>query len=418
MKAVVIVSAVRTPIGNFGGSLRTVPAYDLGALVLDEVVRRAKLEADLVNMVIMGQNYQSGEYVNIARMSLLKAGWPVEIPALTVDRRCPSGFDAVCLAAMMIQSESADIVVAGGVESMSTAEFYLTGDIRWGVGGIGDMPRGHGSLSTWGIPMYDRILRARVMSQPEERFGTIPTMMTWAETAAKEYGITREEADKWALLSNQRACAAIESGKFKEEIVPVSVPQRKGEPLLFTEDERPRRDTSLETLSKLRPVLGGVCTAGNSSGENDGAAACVVMSEQKARELNIKPMAYVRSFAFAGADPRYAWKSAPAAVDMALKRAGLTIDQIDLIELHEAFAAQVLANFKELGITEKDYAKVNVNGSCVAIGHPLGATGARILTTLLYEMPRRNARYGLLAICGGGGMGVCSIFSKNYELKI
>jgi len=409
---VAIVSAARTPVGNFGGSLRTVPAYDLGALVLDEVVKRAKLEADLINMVIMGQNYHSGEYVNIARMSLLKAGWPVEIPALTLDRRCPSGFDAVCLAAMMIQSGNANIVVAGGVESMSTAEFYLKGDIRWGVGGVGDMPRGHGSLSTWGVPLYDRILRARVMSQPEERFGTIPTMMTWAETAAKEYGIAREEVDKWALLSNQRACAAIETGKSKEEIVPVSVPQRKGESLLFTQDERPRPDTSLEALSKLRPVLGGVCTAGNSAGENDGAAACVVMSKEKAEELNIEPMAYMKSFAFSGADPRYTWKSASAAVNIALKKSGLTLDQIDLIEIHEAFAAQVLANFKELGITEKDYDRVNVNGSCVAIGHPLGATGARILTTLLYEMQRRNARHGLMAICGGGGMGVCGILEK------
>ena len=412
MSEVAIVSAVRTPVGNFGGSLRTVPAYDLGALILDEVVKRAKLEPGSVNMVIMGQNYHSGEYVNIARMSLLKAGWPVEIPALTLDRRCPSGFDAICLAAMMIQSGNADIVVAGGVESMSTAEFYLKGDIRWGVGGVGDMPRGHGSLSTWGIPMYDRILRARVMSQPEERFGTIPTMMTWAETAAKEYGISREEVDKWALLSNQRACAAIESGKFKEEIVPVPVPQRKGEPILFTQDERPRPDTSLEALSKLRPVLGGVCTAGNSAGENDGAAACMVMSKEKAEELNIKAMAYIKSFAFSGADPRYTWKAVPAAVNMALKKAGLTLDQAELIEIHEAFAAQALANFKELGITEKDYDRVNVNGSCVALGHPLGATGARILTTLLYEMQRRNARYGLEAICGGGGMGVCGILEK------
>jgi len=412
MSEVAIVSAVRTPVGNFGGSLRTVPAYDLGALVLGEVVKRAKLEPSSVNMVIMGQNYHSGEYVNIARMSLLKAGWPVEIPALTLDRRCPSGFDAVCLAAMMIQSGNADIVVAGGVESMSTAEFYIKGDIRWGVGGVGDMPRGHGSLSTWGIPMYDRILRARVMSQPEERFGILPTMMTWAETAAKEYGITREEVDKWALLSNQRACAAIESAKFKEEIVPVPVPQRKGEPILLTQDERPRPDTTLEALSKLRPVLGGVCTAGNSSGENDGAAACVVMSGEKAKELDIKPMSYVKSFAFSGADPRYTWKSASTAVNIALKKAGLTLAQIDLIEVHEAFAAQILANFKELGITEKDYDKVNVNGSCVAIGHPLGATGARILTTLLYEMQRRNAGHGLIAICGGGGMGVCGILEK------
>lgn len=412
MREVVIVSAARTPIGNFGGSLRTVPAYDLAALVLSEVVRRANLEPGLVDAVIMGQNYQSGEYVNIARMSLLKAGWPVEIPGFSIDRRCPSGFDAVCLAAMMVQSGNADIVVAGGVESMSTADFYLTGDIRWTLGGTRDMPRGHGSISTWGVPMYDRILRARVMSQPEERFGILPSMMTWAETAAKEHGLTREKVDKWALLSHQRACAAIKAGKFKEEIVPVPVPQGTGKPLLLTEDEHPRHDTSLEALSELRSVLGGVCTAGNSSGENDGAAACVVMSEEKAKALNMEPMAYLRSFAFSGADPRYAWKAVPAAVNMALKKAGLTRDVVDLIELHEAFAAQVLANFKEMGITEKDYARVNVNGSCVALGHPLGATGTRILTTLLYEMRRRSAKYGLIAICGGGGMGVCGILER------
>lgn len=412
MYKVVIISAVRTPIGNFGGSLRTVLAYDLAALVLSEAVKRAKLDPSFVDAVIMGQNHQGGEYVNIARMSLLKAGWQVEIPGLTIDRRCPSGFDAICLASMMAQTGNAGIMVAGGVESMSTAEFYMTGNIRWGMGGEGEMPRGHGSLSTWSIPMYDRILRARVMSQPEERFGILPTMMTWAETAAKEYGLSREEADKWALLSHQRACAAIESGKFREEIVPVSVPQRRREPLLFTEDEHPRRDTNLEALSKLRAVLGGVCTAGNSSGENDGAAACVVMLEEKAKELNLEPMAYLRSFAFSGADPRLAWKAVPAAVDMALSKAELTLDQIDLIELHEAFATQVLANFKELGITEDDYDRINVNGSCIALGHPLGATGARILTTLVYEMRRRNARYGLLAICGGGGMGACGILEK------
>jgi acetyl-CoA C-acetyltransferase len=415
MDKVAIVSAVRTPVGNFGGSLRTVPAYDLATLVLSEVAKRAKLEPESVDMVIMGQNYQSGEYVNVARMSLLKAGWPVEIPALTLDRRCPSGFDAICLASTMINSGNADIVVAGGAESMSTAEFYIKGDMRWGIGGVGDMPRGHGSLSTWGTPMYDRILRARVMSQPEERFGVLPTMMTWAETAAKEHGITREDADKWALLSHERACAAIESGKFKEEIVPVSVPQRKGEPILFDKDEHPRPDTSVDALSKLRPILGGVCTAGNSSGENDGAAACVVMSKRKAQESNFKPMAYLSSFAFGGADPRYAWKSASAAVDIALEKAGLTIDQIDLIEIHEAFAAQVLANLRELGIAEKHYDKVNVNGSCIAIGHPLGATGARILTTLFYEMQRRNAKRGMVAICGGGGMGVCGIIEKAYD---
>ena len=412
MKEVAVVSAVRTPIGNFGGALRTVPAYDLAALVLNEVIKRVNLEANSVDSVIMAQNYQSGEYVNIARMGLLKAGWPAEIPGFTIDRRCPSSLDAACFATMMIQTGNADILVAGGAESMSTAEFYLKGDIRWSIGGTGDMPRGHGSLATWGIPLYDRAQRGRVMSQPEERFGTIPSMMTWAETAANEYGISREEVDKWALLSNQRACAAIASGKFKEETVPVPVSQRKGEPLLFSQDERPRPDTSLEALSKLNAVLGGVCSAGNSAGENDGASACILMSDEKARELKLKPMAYIRSFAFAGADPRYTWRSASESVKIALKKAGLTLDQIDLIELHEAFAAQVRANFRELGLTEKDHDRVNVNGSCVALGHPLGATGTRILTTLLHEMQRRNAKYGLEAICGGGGMGICAIVER------
>lgn len=414
MKEVVIISAVRTPVGNYGGSLRTVQAYDLAALVLNEAIKRAKVDPASVDGVIMGQNYQSGEYVNIARMGLLKAGWPAEVPAFTLDRRCCSGLDAIGLAAMTIQTENADIIVAGGVESMSTAEFYVPGDsVKWGMGGAGDMPRGHGHLSTWGLPFYDRIQRARVMSQPEERFGVLPTMMTWAETAAETYNISREEIDQWALRSNQRAVAATESGRFKEEIVPVPVPQRKGEPILFDKDEHPRPDTSLETLSKLRAVLGGICTAGNSAGENDGAAVCLLTSEEKAKEIGVEPMGYLKAYVQSGADPRYTWKAVPVAVNKALKKAGLTLDQIDLIELHEAFAVQALANLRELGITEKDYDKVNVNGSCVAIGHPLGCTGARIMTTLLYEMKRRNARYGLETICGGGGMGVCAIVERG-----
>ena len=412
MKRVAITSAVRTPIGNFGGALQTIPAYDLAALVLNEAVKKATLEPGAIDMVIMGQNYQSGEYVNIARMSLLKAGWPVEITGLTTDRRCPSGLDTVCLGSLMLQTENASVIVVGGVESMSTTELYLKGDIRWAMGGTGDMPRGHGSPSIWGLPLYDRIQRARVMSQPEERFGILPSMMAWAETAAQEHGITREEVDNWALASNQRACAAMASGRFKDEIIPVSVPQRRGDPISVSEDEHPRADTSLEALARLRPVMDGVCTAGNSSSENDGAAVCTIMLEEKAEELKLKPMAYLKGFAFAGADPRYAWKSATAAVEKALDKTGLTIGQIDLIEIHEAFAAQTLANFRELGITEKDYDRVNVNGSCIALGHPLGATGARILTTLVYEMQKRDVKYGLIGICGGGGMGVCAILER------
>ncbi len=413
MKEAVIIGALRTPIGNFGGSLRNVPAYDLGTLVLDELVKRTRLDPASVDGVIMGQNHQSGEYVNIARMSLLKAGWPVEIPAYTLDRRCCSGLDAIGLGAMAIRTGDAGLVVAGGVESMSTVELYLGGELRWGIGGKANMPKGHGDPSIWGLPFYDRIQRARVMSQPEERFGIMPSMMSWAETAAQKHNIPRDEVDRWALLSHQRAVEAIRSGRFDEEIVPVSVPQAKGGSILFSRDEHPRPDTSLEALSKLRPVLGGVCTAGNSSGESDGAAVCIVASEEKARELGSKPLGYLRAYVQSGADPRYTWQAVPAAVDKILKKTGLTLDEIDLIELHEAFAAQVLANLRELGITEKDYDKVNVNGSCIALGHPLGCTGARILTTLLYEMKRRGARLGLIAICGGGGMGVSAILERK-----
>jgi acetyl-CoA C-acetyltransferase len=409
---VAIVSAVRTPIGNFGGSLRTVPAYDLAAIVLNEAARRADVKPESVDIVFMGQNYQNGEYVNIARMSLLTAGWPVEVVGLTNDRRCPSGLDAICLASMTIETGNAAIAVAGGVESMSTAELYLKGDIRWGLGGAGDMPKGHGSLTTWGMPLYDRALRGRVMSQPEKRFGIVPSMMAWAEAAAAEHGITREEVDRWALLSNQRAWAAIESGTFKEEIIPVPVPQPKGEPLQFSQDERPRSDTNAAALAKLKPVMGGVCTAGNSCGENDGASACVVMSEEKAEELQVRPLAYLKGFAFSGSDPRYAWRAATSAVKKALQKTGLSLKDIDLIEVHEAFAAQALANFRELGLTEKDYDRINVNGSCVSLGHPLGATGARIVTTLTHEMRRRTVRYGLIAMCGGGGMGVAGVLER------
>lgn len=409
---VAIVSAVRTPIGNFGGSLRTVPAYDLAAIVLNEAARRADVKPESVDIVFMGQNYQNGEYVNIARMSLLTAGWPVEVVGLTNDRRCPSGLDAICLASMTIETGNAAIAVAGGVESMSTAELYLKGDIRWGLGGAGDMPKGHGSLTTWGMPLYDRALRGRVMSQPEKRFGIVPSMMAWAEAAAAEHGITREEVDRWALLSNQRAWAAIESGTFKEEIIPVPVPQPKGEPLQFSQDERPRSDTNAAALAKLKPVMGGVCTAGNSCGENDGASACVVMSEEKAEELQGRPLAYLKGFAFSGSDPRYAWRAATSAVKKALQKTGLSLKDIDLIEVHEAFAAQALANFRELGLTEKDYDRINVNGSCVSLGHPLGATGARMVTTLTHEMRRRTVRYGLIAMCGGGGMGVAGVLER------
>ena len=403
MERVAIISAARTPIGRYMGSLRDMPAYDLGALVLNAAIEKAGIKAEQVDDVIMGQCYQSGEYVNIGRMSLLCAGWPVEVTGGTIDRRCCSGLDAICLSAMKIQSGNADIIVAGGVEHMSSAEFYVPGSIKWGIGGTGDMPRGHGSLATWGIPLYDRIQRGRVMSQPIDRFGVLQSMMVWGDAAAEAQNISREDCDKWSLAAHQKACAAIESGKFKEEIVPVTIPQRRGDPIVVDTDETPRPDTSLEKLSSLRSVLGGVSTAGNSSSENDGAAVVVLMSETKAKELKLEPMAYLKSSALAGADPTCTWEAVPVSVNKALQKAGLTIDQIDLIEVQEAFAGQLLADIKEMGLSAEDCEKkVNVNGSGISLGHPVGATGALRMTTLLYEMQRRNASYGLETICGGG----------------
>lgn len=413
MRDAVVISAVRTPIGSYMGSLRTVPAYDLAALVINEAVKKANVEPASVDDVVMGQAYQNGEYVNVARMGLLTAGWPEGVTGITLDRRCCSGLDVVWFAAMKIQSGYADIIVVGGVESMSTAEFYLQGSVKWGVGGEGDMPRGHGSLATWGIPLYDRIQRGRVMSQPIARYGVLPSMMSWAETAAQEEGITREECDKWSLQSHQKACAAMASGILNDEIVPVPVPQKRGDPLIVDTDESPRPDTSLESLAKLRPVLGGVCTAGNSSTENDGAAACVVTTTEKAYSLGVEPLAHLKAFAVAGADPTRTHQAVPIAVNKALEQAGLTLEQIDLIEIQEAFAAQVLADLKYLKVPEDEWEKVNVNGSGISLGHPVGATGTMRLTTLLHEMKRRNARYGLEAICGGGGQAICAIVERK-----
>jgi len=413
MKEAVIVGAVRTPVGRYMGTLKSVQAYDLATLVLDEVLKRAAIKPEKVDDVVLGQSYQSGEYVNIARMALLKAGWPESVPGVTLDRRCCSGLDTVCFAAMMIQSQQAEVVVAGGVESMSHTEFYLPGEIKWGLGGKSGMPRGHGDLSLCGIPFYDRIQRARVMSQPEERYGILPAMIAWAETAAREEGISRKACDEWALRSHQKACAAIAAGKFEDEIVPVHVRRARGELQVVGQDENPRSDTSLEKLSRLKPVLNGVCTAGNSSTENDGAAALLVTSREKALAMGREPMAVLKSSAVVGGDPRRTYQTVPVAVEKALKKAGLSIDQMDLIEIQEAFAAQVLADLKRMGLGPQDYDRINVNGSGISLGHPIACTGARILVSLLYEMERRNAKYGLECICGGGGLGIAAVFERK-----
>lgn len=416
MEGVVIAAGVRTPIGAYGGTLKDMHVAKYTGLVLNEVIKRARIAPAQVDDVIMGQSYQNGECANGARMALLEAGWPETVPGLTLDRRCCSGLDAVFFGVMKIQTRNADIIVAGGMDSMSQAEMYIPGDIKWGLGGRLDekwglMPRGHGALSMWGIPLFDRIQRARVMSQPVERYGELNSMMAWAETAARNERITRQEADEWSLRSHQKAVGAIDAGRFKEEIVPVAIPQRKGEPRIFDVDETPRRETTLEKLARLKPVYpDGVCTAGNSSTENDGAAAVVLMSESRAKALGVRPMAYFRSCAVAATDPTVTYPAVPGSVNRALSKMGITIDQVDLIEVQEAFAVQALADARLMGIRpEAMDKKVNVNGSGISLGHPIAATGAMRLVTLVHEMARRGSRYGLETICGGGGQGICAI---------
>ncbi len=416
MEKVVILSGVRTPIGAFGGSMKAVPVYELGALVLNEAIKRSGLQPAQVEEVVMGQAYQNGECANAARFAILAAGWPESVPGVTIDRRCCSGVDSIILAALKIQTGNARVVVAGGLESMSQAELYLPGDIRWGLGGRVDqkwgfMPRGHGALPTWGLPFFDRIQRARPMSQPIERYGELNSMMTWAEAAAKAEGITRQAADEWSLRSHQRACAAMKEGKFGEEIVPVPIALAKGQKGFFSEDESPRPDTSLERLAKLKAVYaGGICTAGNSSSENDGAAAVVLASESLAREMGLKPIARFVSGANAACDPTLTYPAVKTAVDKALAKAGLALNDCTLIEIQEAFAAQMLADAKIMGLNERDRdLKVNVNGSGISLGHPIGATGTMRMVTLVNEMKRRGATFGLETICGGGGQGVAMI---------
>jgi len=420
MREVIIAGAVRTPVGSYCGTLRDVPVEKLASIVLNESIKRANVSPPEVDEVVMSHSYANGESPNLARLALLEAGWPVEIPGFTIDRRCCSGVQAVWCAAMEIQTENAEVAVAAGAESMSRAEFYIPGDyIKWGVGGRNDpkwgfFPKHHGSLSLWGIPLYDRIQRGRPSHQPIERFGELNSMMTWADTAANRENISREEADMWALRSHSKAVAALDSGRFSEEIIGVPISSKDGEKIVDT-DETPRRDTSLEQLSKLRPVYpAGICTAGNSSSENDGAAAVVLTTPEKAKEHAVKPMAYLRSFAVAGADPTLTYPAVPVATSKALKKVGLNIEDIDLIEIQEAFAAQALADAKLMGISEKDLdRKVNVNGSGISLGHPIGATGVMRLVTLVHEMCRGNAKYGLLTICGGGGLGICIILERS-----
>ena len=396
MKSVVITSAVRTPVGNMGGVFRDILAVELARTVLEEAVKRSGIEKSIVDEIIVGQAKQSTDAPNIARVAALEGGFPEEVPAYTVHRQCSSGLQAILNAVWQIQAGYGDVIVAGGVESMSTAPYYLR-SARYGY------KSGNGEL-------LDPNTESQPKSQPEDIYGTFTMGMT-AENLADKYGITREEQDEFAYASHARAVTAIDAGRFKDEIVPVSVRVGKAGTVLVDTDEGPRRDTSLEKMAKLKAVFktGGTVTAGNSSSRNDGAAAVVVMSEEKAVELRIKPLARFVAAGIAGVNPAIMGIGPVPATRKALERSGLSLGDIGLIELNEAFAAQSLAVIKELSFN-RDI--LNVNGGAIALGHPLGCSGTRISVTLIHEMLRRNTRYGLATICVAGGLGVSTIFEN------
>lgn len=397
MNEAYIVSPLRTPIGKFGGTLRGLSAVALTQHIVRAVMARSGLNPDCLDEVIVSQSYASSEAPCLGRYGALAAGLPIEVPGYTLDRRCGSGLQAVVNAAMQVQTGQSQAVLVVGVESMSNIEFY-TNDMRWG----------HRLGS---VTLHDRLERGRVLSQPPERFGHISGMPETADTLAREYDITRAQADAFAARSHQLAAQAWDEGRFNAEVVPVDVPQRKGDPVRFAQDEGIRPQTTPEILKGLRPIhADGVTTAGNASQQNDAAAACLVVSEQCLKDHGLTPLARLRSWGAAGVDPARMGIGPVPATAKALAHAGLNIEDMDLIELNEAFAAQALAALKGMGATDPD--RVNVNGSGISLGHPIGATGVRILTTLLHEMDRRQARLGLETMCIGGGMGMAAVFER------
>ena len=397
MRRAAIVSPVRTGVGTFGGSLRLVPVEELAATVIRAVLARSGLDPARIDDVVMAQSYSNGETPCIGRWAALQAGLPIEVPGMHLDRRCGGGLQAVITAAMMVQTGAADVVLAGGVESMSNIEYYTT-DMRWGA-------------RSGSVKLHDRLERGRERSQPVERFGHISGMIETAENLARRHGITREAADAWAVRSHQRARDAWAAGRFDAEVVPVSVPQKKAPALLFARDEGIRDDASPGSLAALRTLMkDGTVTAGNSSQQNDAAAACLVVAEEKLAELRLEPMGYLVDWAAAGCEPATMGFGPVPAVSKLLRRTGLCFDQMDLVELNEAFACQVLAVLQGWGWNDPD--RINVNGSGISLGHPIGATGVRILATLLHELARRGGRYGLETMCIGGGQGLAAIFER------
>ena len=387
-----MVSAVRTAVGTFGGSLKNVGAVDLGSIVIKEALQRIDLKPELIDEVLMGCVLQAGLGQSVARQAALKAGLPVEVPCTTINKVCGSGLKSITLAAAAIAAGDAEIVVAGGTENMSAAPYGLA-EARWG------MRMGDGCLTDFMIK--DGLWCA---------FNNYHMGLT-AENIAERYGISREEQDRFALESQNRALAAIKSGRFKDEIVPVPVPQRKGDPVNFVDDEHPR-ETTLEALSKLRPAFkkDGTVTAGNASGINDSAAAVVVMSRSKAEELGLEPLVRICGYASAGVDPAVMGTGPIPATRNALQRTGWKMEDLDLIEANEAFAVQALAVIKELNLNTDI---TNVNGGAIALGHPIGASGARIFITLLYEMKKRDVKKGLATLCIGGGQGIACTVERD-----
>ncbi|MCP3728550.1 acetyl-CoA C-acetyltransferase [Paraburkholderia sp. CNPSo 3272] len=393
MTDIVIVSAARTAVGKFGGSLAKVAAPDLGAIVIKAALERAGVTPEQVSDVIMGQVLTAGSGQNVARQASIKAGLPTAVPAMTINKVCGSGLKAVMLAANAIIAGDSDIVVAGGQENMSAAPHVLPG-------------------SRDGFRMGDaKLIDSMIVDGLWDVYNQYHMGVT-AENVAREYGITREEQDAFAALSQNKAEAAQKAGRFDAEIVPVAIPQRKGEPLQFATDEFVRHGVTAESLAGLKPAFNkeGTVTAANASGLNDGAAAVVVMSAKKAEALGLTPLARIKAYASGGVDPKVMGMGPVPASKRALERAGWSVNDLDLMEINEAFAAQALAVNKQMGW---DTSKINVNGGAIAIGHPIGASGCRILVTLLHEMQRRDAKRGLASLCIGGGMGVALALERN-----
>ena len=402
LREAVICEPVRTAVGSYGGVFRDVPVTTLAATVIEALMERTGLDPAVVEDVILGQGYPNGEAPALGRVAALDAGFGVEVPGLQVDRRCGSGLQAVLDAAMRIQTGVADVVIAGGADNMSQAEHYVTG-ARWGLKG---RP----------ADFKDRLARGRVTAGGDNH--PVPGgMIETAENLRADYEISREAQDELAVRSQTRAVAAQESGLFAEEIIGVSVPQRKADPVLVTTDEHPRPGTTIEKLAKLRPIMGSsidgaTVTAGNASGQNDGAAVCIVTTPVVAERHGLRPLARLVSWGVGGVRPSHMGLGPVPATARALDRAGLTLADMDLIELNEAFAAQVLAVAAEWGLAESDWERTNVNGSGISLGHPIGATGMRILTGLVREMGRREVRYGLETMCIGGGQGLAAVFER------